>query len=53
MPKRYRLGLADVQAEAESVGLGTFRVGRPEASKAGVKRTLREDKRPVFGEIRE
>ena len=53
VPKRYRLGLADVQAEAESVGLGTFRVGRPEASKAGVKRTLREDKRPVFGEIRE
>lgn len=50
VPKKYRLGLGDVQLEAESVGCGVFRnrsglIERPGESKLGVKRTLREDRR--------
>lgn len=58
-PKRYRLGLDDVQVEAESLGYGSFRnrnwlIERPGESKAGVTR-LREDReiRPFLGGIRE
>lgn len=61
MPKKYRLGLSDVQLEAESLGHGLFRnkselILRPGESKAGVKRTLREDRgqvRPFFGGVRD
>lgn len=49
MPKKYRLGLGDVQSEAESVGQGVFRdksefIRRPGGSKEGFRRTLREDR---------
>ena len=49
LPKKYRLGLADVQLEAESRGSGRFRNGsavieRPEVSRAGVTKVLREDR---------
>ena len=50
MPKRYRLGLDDVQLEAESLGYGLYGNGgvveRPEESKMGVtKSVVREDRR--------
>ena len=50
VPKKYRLGLSDMQLEAESLGYGLFRnrselVERPEESKVGAKRTVREDRR--------
>jgi len=50
MPKGYRLGLGDVELEAESLGYGRFRSGsgvieQPRESRAGVTKMLREDRR--------
>jgi len=50
MPKRYRLGVDDVQLEAESLGYGLYRdrsvVERPEESRISVtKPVVREDRR--------
>ena len=50
MPKKYRLDLNDVWLEAVSNGHGLFRNGsgsieRPEESKIGVTRTIREDRK--------
>lgn len=47
MPKKYRLGVDDVQLEADSLGwLGNGRavIERPEESRVGVNRALREDR---------
>jgi hypothetical protein len=63
LPKGYRLGLGDVQLEAESVGYGPFSrkesvvIERPEESRVGVsKSVIREDRRqvvPFFGDGRD
>ena len=58
MPDKYRLGLNDLRVEAESVGCGMFRnrsglVDRPKETKVGVRRTVREDRRPSFGVVRD
>ena len=50
LPKKYRLGMDDVQLEAESLGYGRFRnrsivIERPEELKMGVTKILREDRR--------
>jgi len=50
LPERYRLGLGDVQLEAESHGCGQFRnesgvIERPEESRMGITKMLREDRR--------
>ena len=57
LPKKYRLGMGDVQLEAESLGHGQFRngsvvIGRPEESRMGITKMLREDRgevAPIFG----
>lgn len=57
-PDKYRLGLDDLRVEAESVGYGMFRNGRglvdrPEETKMDVRGTVREDRRPRFGVVRD